>query len=340
MVGCSAMKQTSIEVLKPAGIFVPKHIRKVVLVDNTISQPAHIGNHTYLLYWKNDKLYKKLDATDTIQVDSLGTSIVFNTANTLLETGYYDTVLVWDKTTADSGKLWTAQRLSGRQIQKIALETDADAVFSLDVYTYENALNMYVDPIYKTVIELNVAIQAKALWRFYDVQRNSKIKHQIVYDSLISEGQVFMPDFGLPSNEEMLINMAWKMGETSAHVMSPSWKNVKRVYFQDGSVDFKLANKHLINGDPEAFRDVMLPLYEHGKGKIKARAAFNLAFFYELTDDLNESKVWINRSIEVYDKKVKGSRLSNEQKIANTYLNVINKRIKENEDITKQLHIE
>lgn len=340
LVGCSAMKQTSIEVLKPARMFVPEDVRKIVLVDNTLGQPAHIGNYIYLIYWKEGQLIKELDGKDTISVDSLGTSLVFNTANTLLETGYYDTVLVWDKNMSDSTKIWTAQHLSGSDIRNIAKQTAADAVYSLDVYTYENALNMKLDPVYGTVTKLFVNVSSRALWRFYDVKNGKTLKHQIVQDSITKEGQLFLPDFGLPSNEDMLMDMAWKTGEASGKVMSPSWKKVNRVYFNKGALEFKLASKNLEQGNFEAFKKGMFPLYEHGKGKVKARAAFNLAFYYELSDQLEESKEWIDKSIMEYSTLNRESVYGDELKIAYTYLNVLSKRLKENKDLSKQLHLE
>lgn len=339
LTGCSVMKQTSIEVLRPAKLSLPETIRNIVLVDNTQKQPSHLGNKSYVTYYKNDQFVREVDGVDTVDVDSLGMSVIYNAANTLLETGYYDTVIVWKQNVARSNINWVSQRLNAAQIGQISLQTGADAIFSLDVFSYENSFNMNLNQ-FGTVNNILVAVSSKALWRFYDLKNNKYIQHKVFTDSISLSGFLYVDDYGLPTPEEMLGDAAWRMGSVSGTAMTPKWSKVERVYYNDGAYEFKLADKYLRAGENDKFKEIMMAMYQNGKRKVKARAAFNLCFYCEIKDELKEANDWIDISVELYKEINKRGLLDRESDMSRTYKRVIANRIKEQDLLGEQLQFD
>lgn len=334
---CVVQKEIEIEVLKPSELNLSPEYKRVLLVDNTKKQLPNSGN-----YYKEIKLSsslkelssRRIQRSDTLNVDSLGSAAVFNAANNLLASDLLDTVFVWNENTHDRLKPKDMQLLSPRKVRNLADSTKTDMVISLDLFQYETEIvySLWFNDLY----ELSANTQYSMIWRIYDGNTMSLLNRMAFRDTFYFDVQLYNVD-QTGFLEAMVLESAWKAGELSAQKMFPWWKRVKRVYFKSGSPGLRLANRFYIKGEMDRAVVEWERAYAVSKGKDKARAAFNLALYYELSGMLEKSMEYLILARMVYDDSRVLLKTGSEYKLIDTYSDVIEKRIKEDRKLKDQL---
>ena len=74
----------------------------------------------------------------------------------------------------------------------------------------------------------------------------------------------------------------------------PYWKEVERYYFDGGNVEMRDAGIFVREGNWEEAGVLWQTLYDTKKGKVKMRAAYNLALYHELQDDFEKAQEYID----------------------------------------------
>lgn len=77
-----------------------------------------------------------------------------------------------------------------------------------------------------------------------------------------------------------------------AHII-PHWKEVHRYYFDGGNVNMRDAGVYVREQDWEAAAGLWQELYDGRKGKVRMRAAYNLALYAEMQNDLERAKEYL-----------------------------------------------
>jgi hypothetical protein len=336
-ISCVVQKESMVEVLKPAEMNFPANIRSVTLVDNTLPQPQNTGNVLVVKEFGYRNVKTTSSPIDSIKVDSLGFAVVFNTANTLLQNELLDTVIVWNQNTANTQKSWKSQVLSPLEIKSILDSTGTDAVFSLDIYAYENTFTKTTFPYDEYSFDITSSFNI--LWRFYDSSANL-LASKVFIDTLYFEPNSYryIQNSNIVLNaKEVIGDLAWEAGNYSALKMYPWWKKVSRVYFTNGSANLKLAARYYEKGDYENAYSLWNTDYEQLRKKSKARAAFNLALYFEINGDLTKAYDYLNKAKEIYTDSKMLSKQSPDYQLIISYISVLKTRIDEDEKVRKQL---
>lgn len=326
---CALQKEIQIEVLKPSDIELPSHIKSVLLVDNTIPQLNTTGN--FYLHKKLNNAYKvskieRVERLDTVAVDSLAISCIYNTANVLLQSNYLDTVIVLK----DSNLIKNNVMLMPSQVKILAIRYNVDAVISLDKLTYQSVVEY--STWYNDLYDLSAYTSYELLWRFYDgktlEQLNRKefgdtLYYDISYSNIADKGFV----------EAMISETVWEAGAESARKMYPWWKTVTRVYFESGAPDLRIGSKYYKNGDYENAAKYWAIVFQNYNGKNKARAALNLALYSELIGDLEKALEYLQKAKFVYEDSKLLLETNPEYELIKTYFNVIKARMDDEEKL-------
>ena len=336
-VSCTVQRDIKIDVLKPASINIPDKYSNVLLVNNTKLQPSATGNY-YLQKdlsssWrvKSTKTYAR---EDTLKLDSIGFSCIYNTANNLLKSEFLDTAVVWPNNVSVPTRPWTSQMLLPGVVKVLAETTGADLIASLDLLKYETYISY--SAWYDEVYDLTAETRLEALWRFYDGETMELIKSKNLKDTLYYD--VFGDDVSEPGYLEVIVNQsAWELGEKSAQQMFPYWKTVNRVYFKSGTPGLRLGDRYYENKRYDEAFLVWQKEYETSRNKGKARAAFNMALVKEITGDLNKALEYLTLAKMVYDDSNVLLKSSPEYKLIKSYTEVIEKRIEEEEKLLEVL---
>ncbi|MFB6319593.1 DUF6340 family protein [Saccharicrinis sp. FJH54] len=344
---CVAQKELTIEVLKPAKDPVAGDFRSILLVDNTVQQPATLGNFlTTRRYNYTGKLrsQSRTELKDTLKVDSLGISCVLNAANILNQEDFLDTVMVKEKNLSDRSRVWTNQMLSPNKVLNLADSNQVDVIATLDMFSYVNDLVYHVLPenwfmAYENQSNYSAYTEYYTIWRFYDARTLKLLATKTHRDTLFFElDYMEVNDENRQGLLETLVaEAAWDAGRTSISDVFPGWKKVQRVYYKSGSPGLRIGGKYYENGKPDEALREWKRVYDTATGKNKARAALNIAFYYELHDKLDKTMEYLVNARYIYlDSRVL-SESSPDYELIKSYIDVIEKRLKEDKRIKNQL---
>ena len=76
----------------------------------------------------------------------------------------------------------------------------------------------------------------------------------------------------------------------------PHWDEVARFYYDGGNIEMRDAGVYLReNNWDEAYSQWKIA-YEKRKGQQKMKAAFNIALYYEIKDNVEQAKEWLGKA--------------------------------------------
>ena len=95
--------------------------------------------------------------------------------------------------------------------------------------------------------------------------------------------------------EEIIIKEASEYAaKLPMEYLLPYWKEVERYYFDGGNVEMRDAGIFVREGNWDEAGALWQTLYDTKKGKVKMRAAYNLALYHELQDDFEKAKEYLD----------------------------------------------
>lgn len=330
---CMTLKEASIEILVPGEVVYPVQAQRVVLVDNSTDQTPELGHEIYLNKLYSRHPYDKLIGTDTVKLDSLGFACIYNAVNTLNKSDFFSEIIVHPVKLHSELGYNVDSKLSATQVKSILDSYNADVILSLDRMMYESR---YMIRAYATNYYDNVTMDVNydLSWRIYYPERHKKPQEIKVVDTLYwpatQEGRYLK---AIP-REDAVSEAIWRAGEKSGQKLAPHWEKVNRLYYVKGNYQFKLANKYYDEGKWKEAYDLWEFVYLSYSNSMKARAAFNLAYLSEVSGNLPNAKLWIDKALVEFNRSV--YVYNGEYDMVMSYKKILEDRIKEDELLKKQ----
>ena len=96
------------------------------------------------------------------------------------------------------------------------------------------------------------------------------------------------------SYNQMVEDASGHAGALSVPHLIPHWKELHRYYFDGGNADMRDAGVYVREQEWKEAADLWHQLYDKRKGKIRMQAAYNLALYYEMQNDLEQAKYYLD----------------------------------------------
>ena len=285
---CIPYKEIDIQYLNKPEISIPSDFNKPLVLIN---------------YYAKKSKDKKEDfeyAIDSVASEEAALSIKEN----LHSSPWFDDIdiPISRYTRKDSSKY--IKPLPWNTISSIAKRDSADIVISLeyikiaetsDSYrTQENEVEFYYGYL---------SVPIYCYWRIYDLSKK-KISNGYLYrDTLYWDSKDWTPvSVGnqLPGYFTAAAYAGNECGEKYAEKIAPSWVNDKRVLYYLGSKELESAAIHAIKGDWIESATIWQQIYAQKKGRLSARAAFNLALANEMNGKLEIALDWLKDAKKLY----------------------------------------
>ena len=173
-----------------------------------------------------------------------------------------------------------------------------------------------------------LSMDIRSGWRIYDAKNQT-----IVDENRFTELKEFKA-YGqsaedainnLPSKNIAIKKSGIFAGRKYGLRISPSWTNVKRMYFIGKHDDLRLANSYVKRNDWDAAIKIWKTLLENSDLKISRRSAYNMAVASEVKGGIDTAIEWAKRSEKLGDKK------------ASRYINVLHISKRNEEKLKQQL---
>ncbi|MGL4852597.1 MAG: DUF6340 family protein [Phocaeicola sp.] len=261
----SSMQLVSFEQLEAAQMNFPETVKKVAVVNNIPVSDYELNGREIPLYLQGDG---RIASTEFAEL--------------LAASHYFDEVILSDST------LQVIDQSTGiipmEKVNQLASEWGVDMLFSID--------------------SLNIANQV-ASFGYFGAELAAIISPQIK----VYVPQRRLPLFSIAKQDTIFwsitpeLNSALVAKEASAYVASqalpyivPYWKKITRSYYESGNFQMRDAALFLREENWEEASLLWEAIYNEKKGAAKARAAYNLALYYEMKEDITKAKELLNEA--------------------------------------------
>ncbi len=334
LTGCLSYKIIDLDVLRPADIKIPVEITSVVVVDNA-----------YPFYREDSAIHKLKTPMQEFTVDSVwvrdfGKRTVEAFGESLKQRRFFDSVHVVKQSfnTSEDGK--PMQPLSNFVLDTLARHFNAQAVISLNHYEYGTTINVTeaADNYYATL-----DARSNTYWKFHNQLTGELLDLHLQKDTIFWESagvSIGRSTGDLPGIKEALIASAEHAGERYAEYVAPTWSNEKRIVYKQGDPLFIRAAELINSDDWEEANRIWYHVYQEGRDKPRARAAYNLALGKEVLGEFSEAVAWAYRSLEIYNNLGAFAFSEIEKAEAQQYYMTLSKRLLEKKKLDEQYGVE
>jgi hypothetical protein len=292
--GCVSVKTFNIEVLRPAGISVPPHLRTLVVLSNVGSK-------------KDSVIVKVLSGSDSLGIrlaplHNFDKFVISRLKGELDNRRFFDSVKYANVADGEIDSVILHHGQPGFY-NYLSEKYQADAALLLDKAMVDPVIN--VDPLGEGAYFIIMQQKGALLWNLYDVLDQGLVDRYLqvdtMYWSTINYGLKF-PVPGLPGVSEASENLADHLGLFYADRLAPYWEQVPRYYYTGRNSYFILAEDKVRTSNWEEAGKIWFQLYKMSSGLIKARAAHNIALSMEMKGDFEQAGEWAQESYFLYQK--------------------------------------
>ncbi|HKM45727.1 MAG TPA: DUF6340 family protein [Dysgonamonadaceae bacterium] len=328
---CSGMKTLTIQTQEAAQVTLPKDVRKLLIVDNAVSQTSDVG-HT------EKRLGRSTSEKATVITDSLPIIFTEALAQFLGEEEFYDVVMLHDKPLRTDREYWKEIPLLPEKMQELKKQTGADAIVSLDkLLVTSDWSDVFIQEGYPYA---TLSGKITSTMRVYLPTLEGKIPTVLFTDSLqwegfdISDGRAYA-EFVIPHAEHALKDLTIYAADKMTYVLTPHWMTQERWYYTLNSSTAREAEKFAEQAKWADAVSKWQSLYNSSKKKIdKAKIASNIALGYEMLDELHTSLTWITTAQTLFNESTVAESL--ERKRVSIYKTEIERRL----DVSNKLNMQ
>lgn len=325
---CS-VSSTSMQVLVPADIYVPQEIQKVVVVNRSLPE-------------KKKTVVNVLEGFitgESILADREGSmNCVRGLSNHLNANPRFEAILLESLDLRGTGTRQFPTPLEWSRVSKICKRHDVDALIALETFDSnigirESTKKRKRKEDGKEVEYLeyyaDLRINVTAGWRIYDAKNQRIIDQNTFTDEKGWTGRGSSSSEArrrLPSKRSAINDAGLFSGTQYGVRISPSWMNATRQYYVKGHDKLEESKRYVRSQDWKGAMDIWKPLTNNSDPKIAGRACFNMALACEMEGKLDIALTWAEKAYKQYNVKK-----------AQSYINILNKRIMDQQRLKEQM---
>jgi len=290
LTSCTQLMFTSLDVLRPAKMIFEPDANNLLIVNNTITQPAVYGHKTQL-YNENAK-YVMLN-TDSLSLFCLG-----SLKEELEAKNFFSTVQLLADSRNDGKDFSTITRLNADTVKNLCNTYHADVVLSLDKIKENDDLSEFYLPESSTYLS-TLEIKFETYWTVLYPGKNKPTTIQFK-DTIYWESESYYRKkgmSGLPKRADALIDGALYVGQKTVNRFVPYWEKVDRYFFMSNNRFIKQGMDSVYVKNWNAAIDIWQKAIGKNKNnRTQALALNNIAVAYEILGDIDKALDYATRS--------------------------------------------
>jgi tetratricopeptide (TPR) repeat protein len=317
------------EVLVPAEISISHDIQNVGIINRSLPQDNK----------KFANILEGLFTGESIYGDREGSlNCMHGLANTLNTSPRFKALIIDGLDLRGTGTRQFPPALEWSQVEKICSDFRVDGLIALETFDSNIGLSQGEYEVEKKVdgqkvkvkeYEAKLNIDVNSGWRIYDPIHKSIADMNIYSFNRRWDKTGKSPDEAmsqLPPKRDAINQTGIYAGEQYGFRISPTWAHVTRNYYSKGQEDLELAKRYVKTDEWDKAIEVWQKLVNNPDHELAGKAAYNMALASEMKGELDIAQEWAKKSYEQYgNKKALG------------YLKIIEKRIRDQEALKKQM---
>jgi hypothetical protein len=307
-----AAPNMNFNVITPALIDVPDHIKVAAMIDRTLA--------------KDDasNVIESVLTGELIGEDKLATQILMDGVHAMLKNAATVSIKRTTEVYPGGSSISAAfpEPLSWEDIEALCKKYQADAIVAIEKF----------DSDFIIIPGVNQTATVKAGIRMYDPASKSIVdQYQYSHQESWGSGELSIEAAinGLISKNAAVKEASYEAGIAYGRRLSPSWYRISREYFRKSKGDdvFAEGARMMEINDWFAAKEALFQAVENGHRKTKGKAAHNLAVVCEIEGNLEEAKAWAQAAWGKYKNKK-----------SKYYLYDLNRRINETARVNEQMN--
>lgn len=298
---CTSYRNYTMEVLRP-GLVTPTTINdKLIFVNNTIPQPAEIGQYymgldhygmdtTYNIPCRVDTFFDLLVNYLTIRIEKEGL-IKSVEKLSVKDEG------ISNKVKNQQDAYLRVGSLDKKQRSHISKQTTASMMASLDGLLLESLESCEQE---SGTFPMKRWVFVRSVWSVYDTKKDSLLdqfqRRDSLYWSVPGSTAPRLTIKPMPSLESTLPEIADYVAGEVYHMFTPYWQPIERFYYITGNMQLKLAADEVRVGNWDVAADYWQYVYKSGSGLNPYRASVNMMLYCERNGDVPGALMWANRA--------------------------------------------
>ncbi|MFV0366242.1 MAG: DUF6340 family protein [Mangrovibacterium sp.] len=295
----SSFRNITIETAIPSSHKISSEVGSFTLIDRATTADFNAYDKQKTQQYFFDHKFN----TSVVVLDSLATDTTLKALGQLLyESGAYDVVIPEGRFYAHENKYYEIPNpLSAEEIKRLCRDYNTDAVLSLDRYynkiftDYTTYDDEYAVASIRSAYNIVVSIYTPT---------DKGTGHQVVVSDTISwqQGGTSTQDIflKLPPITDCLIQTGIQSALDLDAKISPQWKRENRIFFTLDPDDSD-GKKAIQKTNQQEWTDLYaywLNFEKSKKASTRSRAQFNLALASEMLGNMDESLIWIKKSLQ------------------------------------------
>ena len=288
------MSYTNIDVLRPAKVSFLADADNLLIVNNTVAQPSHLGHSTRLL----NENQRDVD----ISTDSLSMFLVSALSEEIEKKDFFSTTgLVYES--VKSGTYYdTAKYLRSYQVASLCEQYEADVILSLNKLKITDSLEefYFTDGSYLLTLDAIYESQWSIQYPGKSVVDTVLYTDTVHWENSSYSRRLLFQNF--TKRSDALINGALSVGRKFVDRFIPYWEEKDRYFFNSKN---KLMEQGMYFVYTKKWNNA-IKLWEEAlltntkDKKLTVHASNNLAVAYEMTGEIDKALGYISAAVENY----------------------------------------
>lgn len=301
--GCTTLNEISFDQLNPSLLSFSNDITRV-----------GVASIKPLEDTKTKVLLSKMDGNMKICCE--------NFAKRIADANYFDKVIICDSVvTIKRDSLNMHEGLNEDEIRKICTGLDVDVLFLFKNLNIE-FMEVYSNPNLQFNVLRGIV---NPLVEVYKSTGNKPMAHICKSDTLFWE---LHPDI---TAQVVIDDISYYVSDKYSEYFVPYWKQTYRTYYDGGTADMRDAGLFVRENNWEEALALWRKIYNQ-KGRYSAKAAYNIALFYEYKSQPDKSEEWINRAESL------SKEGSEENYVIKKYKSELDRKVRNVNVLTRQMN--
>ena len=280
---CTSLLYTSLDVLRPAKVAFATDANDLLVVNNTVNQPAEYGHITDLL---NQTPKNVLINTDSLSIFCLGAL-----TEDLDGKDFFSSVQMNPASINKGTEFFRSESMTPEKVKELCQEKKVNVILSLDKIKVNDELTE--DYLTETSTYLSVLmLRFETSWSIHYPNKPEVNSIQFT-DTVFWESESYQRKKAindLPNRNDALVDGALNVGHKTVNRFVPYWEKVDRYFFNPKNKFMKQGMDSVYVKNWKSAISIWEAEYQKSHSEwIQAQAANNIAIGYEITGDLDKA---------------------------------------------------
>ncbi|HJV77182.1 MAG TPA: DUF6340 family protein [Paludibacter sp.] len=294
LTSCTSLLYTSLDVLHPAKVAFAPDANNLLIVNNTVNQPANYGHRTDLINQSTKNINISTDSTSIFCLGAL--------SEDLEGKDFFSSVSVIPNSVNKNTDFFSTTDLDEKTVKDLCTANHSNVILSLDKIKVSDDLSesYLVD---NTTFLASLELRFESNWSIHYLNKPEVTKIQFK-DTVNWESESYHRKEamkGLPNRADALVDGALTVGHNCVNRFVPYWDKVDRYFFNSKNELMKQGMDSVyVKNWRSAISSWEKVLNTEKSTALRAQAANNIAIGYEILGDMDKALEYAITSLKLF----------------------------------------